>query len=97
MRIISERKIREFCTEKPEASGVMKELIKNVRKADWQHFSDVRQTFNSADVYGTCVIFDVGGNKYRIIAKIAYGIKVVFIRFIMTHIEYDKNKWRSDC
>lgn len=97
MRIISEKRVREFWQQHPEAENVCREWIRIVRKADWNDFSDIRKTYNHADVYGGCVIFDVGGNKYRIIGKVAYGIKIVFIRAMLTHRQYDEKKWQSDC
>ncbi len=97
MRIISEKKLREFWQQHSEAETAMREWIKTVRLADWNNFSDVRKTFNHADIYGGCVIFDVGGNKYRIIAKIAYQYKIVYVRFVLTHREYDEKKWQTDC
>lgn len=97
MRIISERRLREFWQKNPEAENAMREWIKTVKSADWNNFSDVRKAFNHADIFGNCTIFDVGGNKYRIIGKAAYGIKVVFIRFVLTHKQYDEKKWQSDC
>lgn len=75
----------------------MREWILAVRAADWKNFSDVRETFNSADVYRKCVIFNVGGNNYRIIGMVEYEKHLVFIRAIMTHKEYDKEKWKPDC
>ena len=89
--------MREFWQKHPEAENAMREWIQSVKLADWNSFSDVRKTFNHADIYGNCTIFDVGGNKYRVIAKVAYQIKVVFIRFVMTHKEYDEKKWQNDC
>jgi mRNA interferase HigB len=97
MRIISEKKLRKFWQHHPESESVMREWIKTVKSADWNNFSDVRETFNHADIYGGCTIFDAGGNKYWIIGKIAYQIKVVFIRFVLTHREHDEKKWQSDC
>lgn len=97
MRIISEKRLREFWQKNPEAENAIREWIKTIRPADWNNFSDVRKTFNHSDVFGNCVIFDVGGNKYRIIAKVAFQIKVVFIRFVLTHKEYDEKKWQTDC
>lgn len=97
MRIISEKGIREFWQQRPEAEKAMREWIQTVKLTDWNDFSDVRKTFNHADIYGGCVIFDVGGNKYRIIGKIAYGFKIVFIRFVLTHRQYDERKCQSDC
>jgi mRNA interferase HigB len=97
MRIISEKRLREFWQQYPEAENAMREWIKTIRLADWNNFSNVRKTFNHADIYGGCVIFNVGGNKYRIIAKIAYEFKIVYIRFVLTHREYDGKKWQTGC
>lgn len=96
-RIITERKIREFYQNIPAAENAMHEWIKITRASDWSNFADLRRTFNYADVYKNCVIFDVGGNKYRIIGKVAYRKHLIFIRFVMTHSEYDENEWREDC
>lgn len=97
MRIITERKLREFWQKHKLAEAVLIEWIQTVRNADWNDFSDVRQTFNHADIYKRCVIFDVGGNKYRIITMIEYQKHLVFIRFCLTHAEYDQQKWQPDC
>lgn len=102
MRIITERKLREFWSAASGPEGIRREKVFRewifvVREADWSNFSDVRKTFNHCDVYGRCTIFDVGGNKYRVIAKVAFGIQAVFIRFVLNHEEYDKNNWQADC
>ena len=97
MRIISEKPIKEFWQRHAEAETAMREWIRKVISTDWNDFSDVRKTFNHADIYKCCVIFDVGGNNYRIIAKIKYEYKIVYIRFVLTHREYDQNKWQNDC
>ncbi len=97
MRIISEKTIKEFWEQHKESEAAMKNWISKVRDSDWQNFSDVRQTFNSADIYSRCVVFNLGGNKYRIIAMIEYKKHLVFIRAVLTHKEYDKDKWKPDC
>lgn len=97
MRIISEARLREFWTANQTAENAMREWIRVVRLADWSNFSEVRAMFNHSDVFGDCTIFDVGGNKYRIIAKIEYQKHIVFIRFVLTHSEYDKKKWQAGC
>jgi mRNA interferase HigB len=102
VRIISERRIRDFWeaadgAEAAKREKAMREWIVVVKNAEWRNFADIRQTFNHSDAFGKCVIFDVGGNKYRIIAKAAFGIKVLFIRFVVTHAEYDDKKWQADC
>lgn len=102
MRIITERTLRQFWQDKTGAEAnrrekTMREWINVVRCADWANFSELKQTFNSADAYKNCVIFDVGGNKYRIIGKVGYQKHLVFIRFVLTHSEYDEKKWQLDC
>lgn len=102
MRIISERKLREFWQEQTvsdqkRCENAMREWIKVVRLADWENFTDIRQTFNHSDIYKCCVIFDVGGNKYRIIAKVKFEFKILYIRFVLTHRQYDEKKWQADC
>ncbi len=102
MRIITERKLRNFWQDEMGAEAgrhkkVMREWINVVRRADWANFNQLKQTFNSADTYKDCVIFDIGGNKYRIIGKVGYQKHLVFIRFVLTHSEYDEKKWQPDC
>jgi len=97
MRIISFRKIREYSEEHPDSKIALKGWHLTVKRADWKNFADVRQTFGNADVYKDCVIFDIGGNKYRLIAWINYRNHAVYIRAILTHSDYDKGKWKADC
>jgi len=97
MRIISEKPIKEFWEKHPISESSFKKWIQSVREADWDDFSDIRRTFNHADIFKSCVIFDVGGNKFRIIAKVKFEWKVVYIRAVLTHLEYDQEKWRPDC
>lgn len=102
MRIITETKLRDFWLDSDPSEGIrrqkaMREWISVVKRAEWSGFIDIRATFNHCDTYCNCTIFDVGGNKYRIIAKVAFGIKVVFIRYVFTHREYDEIDWQSDC
>lgn len=97
MRIISEKRIRDFYKSHSESENAMRNWILTVRAADWKNFSDVRETFNSADTYQKCVIFNVGGNNYRIIGMVEFEKHLVFIRAALTHKEYDKDKWKPDC
>ena len=50
-----------------------------------------------ADLVGSCVVFNVGGNKWRLVSKIAFNRHVLHIRFILTHKDYDKGGWKHDC
>jgi mRNA interferase HigB len=64
------------------------------KQAVWSDFADVKQSFNTADFVAPYVVFDIGGNKYRLIAEINFARKVLFIRGIMTHREYVRGAWK---
>lgn len=97
MRIISKRRLQEFWERNPESEKALLSWYGIVKKVDWKNFSEVRETFRYADVYRDCVIFDIGGNKFRLITKIRYQKKRIYIRFVLTHTEYDKDSWKEDC
>lgn len=97
MRIISKRRLREFWLKIPHAEQPILNWYEIAKKVDWNNFSEVRESFRSADIYRDCVIFDVGGNKFRLITRIRYQKKRVYVRFVLTHSDYDKNLWKEDC
>jgi mRNA interferase HigB len=97
MQIISKRIVGEFLEEYPKSINALLNWYKIAKHAEWTNFADIRKTFGRASIYKNCVIFDIGGNKYRLIAQIRYQSKLVFIRRIMTHAEYDKGRWKDDC
>jgi mRNA interferase HigB len=57
----------------------------------------VRAEFGTVSLVGTCVVFNIGGNRYRLIARILYASQKVFILMVMTHAEYDQDKWKAEC
>jgi mRNA interferase HigB len=99
MKIISKAPLREFWAKHPSAESPLKHWYKVVKAAKWSSFADTRKTFSSADTYTkgneTYTIFNVGGNKYRIITALNYAIQTVFIGWVLTHAEYSKNKWKD--
>src|ERR1700755_2100006 len=97
MNVISKSRLVRFWEKNLKAEPGLLSFYKTAKKAAWKNFSEVRQAFPSADVYRNCVIFDIGGNKFRLVAKIRYRIGRIYIRQIMTHVEYDKGKWKGDC
>ncbi len=90
MHVIAKRTLRAFWERQPPAQGVLEAWFAIVSKARWENPAQVRETFRSADFVGDSrVIFDVGGNKYRIVARIAYRHQRVMIKFVGTHKEYN--------
>ena len=91
MHIISRKPLREFSAKHPQAKAPLDAWFAEAGKAKWSQFADIKKTYRSADVVeDNRVIFDIGGNKYRLVVKIAYRMEKVFILFIGTHAEYDK-------
>ena len=65
-------------------------------QANWEKFADVRRDFPRADAVGDRIVFDVGGNRYRLVVRIDYVRKGVLIRWVGTHAEYDRGNWKRD-
>jgi len=97
MRIISKKRLREFWQDNLEAEKPLMHWYQIAKKADWKNLADVRKDFGHADLAGVCTIFNIGGNKFRLIAKIFYPNKKVLIRFVMTHAEYNQKGYKNDC
>jgi mRNA interferase HigB len=65
------------------------------RKATWRSLSEVRQTFRHADLVGDKTVFNIKGNDYRLIVHIRYDTGIIYIKHLLTHVEYDKGTWKS--
>lgn len=93
MRIIAVSTLREFWTRpgRGDAEQPLRTWVQVVKAAEWSKPSDVKQMFRSADILRSGrAIFDIGGNKYRLVAAIHYRGNRVYIRFIGTHRDYDQ-------
>lgn len=93
MHVISKKKLREFWEKHPRAKSPLENWYQIAKAAEWESFADVRAAFNTADAVGKFVVFDIGGNKYRLIAAIHYNRGKLFVRHVLTHAEYDEGKW----
>lgn len=89
MRVISKRALVTFGTKYPEAADSMMTWHKTASKCEAESFPELKKTFGSADYVGGYTVFDVGGNKYRIVSVIHYDKQKIFVREVMTHKEYD--------
>jgi mRNA interferase HigB len=91
MVIISKAIIREFIVQRADAEDAFENWYDSTSKADWKNFNEMRKSFNSVDAVGNDrYVFNVHGNKYRLIALIIFKVRTVFILFVGTHQEYDK-------
>jgi mRNA interferase HigB len=96
MRVISKKRLREFWKKHPKAKASLEEWYRVARKAKWKKFADVRATYPSADAVNHFVVFNIGGNNFRLIGFLDYEYEKLFVRFVLTHKEYDKGKWKKD-
>ena len=91
MRIIAKKILRDFWEIHPDCEQQLKTWYQEAKKADWKNTKDIKQDYPSASfIAGNRVVFNIKGNNYRLIIKINYDYKIVWIRFIGTHAEYDK-------
>lgn len=96
MHVISRKRLNEFAAEHPDALAPLARWYRLMKGADLASFTNLRQTFPDADRVGNKTVFDIGGNKYRLIAAIHYNRQKVYIRAILTHAQYDRGAWKKD-
>ena len=106
MRVIARKALAVFWADHPDAETALRGWYKTVRKEGWTDFASVRRTFEIADLVGRCVVFNIGGNTFRLIAAVRYqkcdedGKIVagrVYIRNVLTGREYDEGAWERGC
>jgi mRNA interferase HigB len=91
MRIISLKTIKEYVKQHPESETAFQRWAEIVSKAHWKNFADVKKDFSTADNVGNQhYVFNIRGNKYRLIVVVKFTIGHIFIRFVGTHSDYDK-------
>ena len=95
MTILGRKKIREFARLHPDSESSLTRWYKIVQEARWKSLVSARQTFPHADLVGNYTVFNVRATAYRLIAEINYQFQLLSIRAILTHKEYDKDKWKS--
>ena len=90
MRIIAKRTLRDFWKRYPRAKGPLEAWHYEVRRAGWAKPTAVKLQFRSASVLqDNRVVFNIAGNQFRLVVKINYPYRIVYIRFIGTHKDYD--------
>ena len=91
MRVIAISTLREFWTRHPDSEQALREWYVKTERAAWNSLYDIRNDFNSADyVKNQRYVFNIKGNDYRLVAAIKFTPKLVYVRFVGTHNEYDR-------
>jgi mRNA interferase HigB len=90
-------KIERFKKKHPASRSTLAMWARIVESAAWKNISALHADFPSADLVGSCVVFNIGGNKYRLTAYVSYTLQAVEVNRVMTHAEYNREKWKKEC
>jgi mRNA interferase HigB len=94
MYIISRKALRSFWERYPYSESSLTRWYKIVEQSTFNSFAELRTTFPSADLVGEWVVFNIGGNKYRLVASIHFNRGKVYVRHVLTHNEYNQGNWK---
>ena len=95
MRVISRKALRQFWERYPDSKNPLSRWFGIMEKQEFRNFAELRATFPSADKVGDLIVFNIGGNKYRLIVSIHFNRGQVYIRRVLTHQEYDRGAWKE--
>jgi mRNA interferase HigB len=100
MKVIAKSAIDKFVRQHPTAKASLYSWFRMVSKTEFSNFTELRVIFPSADVVknkngNNLIVFNIGGNNTRLVAAIHYDRSKLYIRHILTHSEYDKEKWKN--
>lgn len=100
MRVITKARLKQFWARHPQAKTPLEDWYRVAEKARWESIADIRRIFPSSDLTkiksgGTVTIFNIGGNKYRLVAAVHYHSQRIYILQILTHEEYSRGVWKE--
>lgn len=95
MHVISKKALRKFWEIHPDSKSSLMRWFKIMNRGDFSHFSELRAVFPHADLVGERIVFNISGNKYRLIASVHFNTGKVYIIYVLTHSEYDKGAWKK--
>jgi len=95
MHVITRKRLNEFADTHPEVRSSLAHWYQLAKRNNFSNFAHLRETFPSADQVGKLTVFNIGGNKVRLIAAIHYNRRKIYIRAVLAHAEYDQQRWRE--
>jgi mRNA interferase HigB len=95
VHVISRKRLKEAALRHPELEPALDAWFRIARRALWQNLADVRKTFANADSVEKWTVFNIKGNKYRLITEINYRFRRIYIRNVLSHAHYDQEKWKQ--
>ena len=91
MRVIAKKILREFWTKHSDCSEQLKSWYRETEKSNWANINELKNEYPSASILNdNRIVYNIKGNKYRLIVKLNFDFQICWIRFIGTHAEYDK-------
>ena len=96
VHVITRQALRRFWEKHHDSENALRAWFGMTRRAGWKHIVGVRQVFPQADAAGLYTVFNVCGNKYRLISQIDYETGKVFIHSVLTHAEYNRGRWKEN-
>lgn len=94
MKLISNKSLRDFSALHPDAEVPLQAFRHLIEKGRYENFAELRATFRGVDKVGGRFVFNIGGNKYRLVAAIAFAPQLVWVKAVLTHVDYDKGDWK---
>ncbi len=95
MHVITRKRLNDFAERHPQARSSLAHWFQIIRARSFANFAVLRATFPHADQVGRFTVFNIGGNKARLIAAVHYNRSKVYIRHVLTHEEYDADHWKE--
>lgn len=96
MHVISRKRLEEFWQEHADAKDALSAWYAVASKATWGNLEQVRLAYSNADAVDRWTVFNIRGNRYRLITVIHYNRQKLYIRHVLTHAEYDRGAWKRD-
>lgn len=95
MHVITRKRLNDFALEHPDSKPGLQHWYREMKARDFISLAELKTVFPSADLVGKLTVFNIGGNKTRLIAAMHYNRHKVYIRAVLTHEEYDNGKWKE--
>jgi len=95
VHVISKKAARLFWEKHPDSETALRGWLRAMRATEFKNLAELRSAFNSADNVGDLIVFNIGGNKYRLVASVHFNRGKVYVRHILTHEEYDRGRWKQ--
>ena len=96
MHLIAISRLREDAAKFSDVLTQIEDWNEIVKTATWQNLIEVQQTYALAEAVGNFTVFNIKGNRYRLIVSINYSKQIIYFKYFLTHAEYSKNRWKAE-